>query len=118
MVFRIIFYKDKKGRNPIEEFFTELGKSNRVLTAKARQGIEKLRYRVYHREPLSKYIEPGVWELRVRARTDVLRILYTFEKGRLIILLHVFVKKQQKILTGELEIARQRLKELKERSVV
>lgn len=117
MDFEILFYKDSSGNNPIEEFFLELVKSNRVLLVKAQSGIEKLRNRAYHREPLSKHIELGLWELRVIAGSNILRILYTFEKGRIIILLHVFIKKQQKTPEGELEIARKRLKDIKQRKV-
>src|SRR3972149_6909866 len=112
MNFKIVFYKDSLGKSPIEEFFLKLVGNNRSLLAKTREGIEKLRNRDYHREPLSKYIRPGLWELRVRSGNDILRILYTFTKGQIIILLHVFIKKQQKTPSGELEIARKRLKEL------
>ena len=113
MEFEIIFYKDVEGNNPIEEFILELGKSNRILVAKTRQGIEKLRNKAYHKEPLSKHLESGLWELRIKAGTDILRIIYTFSKGRIIILLHIFIKKKQKTPIGELEIARKRLKEIK-----
>ncbi|GEM_PF-2599304 len=43
MEFAIIFYKDEKDKNPIEKFLLDLNKNNRVLIAKTRQGIEKLR---------------------------------------------------------------------------
>lgn len=112
MEFEIVFYKDAKGNSPIEEFFLELGKSNQALLVKSRHSISKLRYRFYHTEPLSKYVEPDLWELRVKSGSDVLRILYTFKKGKIIILLHVFIKKQQKTPKNELEIARNRLKEV------
>lgn len=113
MDFKIIFYRDKKGRNPIEEFLVGLSKSNKALVAKTHQGIEKLRYRTFQREPLSKYLEPHLWELRIKSGNDILRIIYTFEKDQIIVLLHIFVKKQQKTLQTDLEMARQRLKELK-----
>lgn len=112
MEFEIIFYKDPKGKSPVEEFFLELGKSNQTLLVKSRHNISKLRYRFYHKEPLSKYIEPGLWELRVKSDSNILRILYTFKKGRIIILLHVFIKKEQKMPIAELEISRKRLKEV------
>lgn len=112
MNFKIVFYQDNKGKSPVEEFFLKLASSNRLLLAKTREGIRKLRNRIYHREPLSKHIEPGLWELRIRSGPDILRIVYTFDKGQVIILLHVFIKKQQKTPEGELEIARKRLKEL------
>lgn len=117
MNFQIFFYRDSKGKNLIEEFLLEIAKSNEALVAKTRQGIEKLRYSNYHREPLSKYLEPGLWELRVKSGTDILRIIYTFQKGQVVILLHMFVKKDQKTPRGELEVARKRLKEIKEREV-
>ncbi len=113
MEFEIIFYKDSKGDNPIEEFLLELGKNNRVLVVKTRQGIDKLRNRTYHKEPLSKHLGSDLWELRIRAGSDILRIIYTFSKGRIIILLYVFIKKKQKTPISELEIARKRLNEMK-----
>lgn len=117
MEFEITFYKDAQTNNPIEEFLLELAKDNRVLVAQTRKGIEKLRNRAYHTEPLSRYIESGLWELRIKARTDILRILYTFRKGKVIVLLHIFVKKKQKTSIGELEIARKRLKEIKTQEI-
>jgi len=113
MEFEIIFYKDKKGNSFIEEFILALGKSNRILAAKTRQGIDKLRNKAYHKEPLSKHLESGLWELRIKAGTDILRIIYTFQKGQIIFLLHIFIKKKQKTPIGELEIARKRLGEIR-----
>lgn len=113
MEFEIEFYKDAKGNSPIDEFILKLGKGNRVLAAKTRQGIDKLRNKAYHKEPLSKYLESGLWELRIKAGTDILRIIYTFQKGQIIFLLHIFIKKKQKMPMGELELARKRLKEIR-----
>lgn len=115
MDFEIVFYKNKEGLSPVEKFLLEQNKKNRILVTKTLQGIEKLRNQAYHREPLSKYLEAGLWELRIRAKTDILRVIYTFHKGRIIILLHVFIKKQQKTPVDELKVARIRLKEIQER---
>lgn len=117
MEFEIVYYENNLGRKPVEEFLLELKKANNPLAAQAFRGLDKLKSRNYHKEPLSKHIEPGLRELRVKAESGILRIIYTFDKGRVIILLHAFVKKQQKTPTKELEIARKRLKELKEREV-
>lgn len=113
MDFEIIYYKNSSGKKPVEIFLLALGKKNKKLQAKTFEGIIKLKSKIYHNEPLSKYIESGLWELRVKSGTDILRIIYTFSKGRLIILLHVFIKKQQNTLQGDLEIARKRLKEVR-----
>ena len=113
MDFKILYYRGGFGKSPIEEFLLELKRSNNPLAEQALKGLEKLKNRAYHKEPLSKHLEAGLWELRIRAGTDILRIIYTFSKGRIIILLHVFIKKQQKTPARELEIARKRLKEVK-----
>lgn len=113
MEFEIVYYKNNAGKFPVEEFLLALAKTNEELQAKSFQGIAKLRNRAYHKEPLSKHLESGLWELRIKAGTDILRIIYTFSKGKIIILLHVFIKKQQKTPVGELEMARKRLREIK-----
>lgn len=112
MEFEVQFYTDKSGNSPVEEFLLKLEESNKILVARTKLGIEKLRNRFYHKEPLSKYIEPGLWEIRIKAE-DILRVFYTFRKGKIIILLHIFIKKEQKTPKNELEIARSRLEELK-----
>ena len=113
MEFEILYFRDSSGKKPVEEFLIKLRRVNNRLAGLAFKGIEKLRNRTYHKEPLSKYLEPGLWELRIKAGRNILRIIYTFDKGLVIILLHVFIKKQQKTPTNELEIARKRLKEIK-----
>lgn len=113
MEFEIILYKDGSGNCPVEEFMLGLVRTNKVLFNETTKGIEKLRHRTYHKEPLSKYLEPGLWELRIKSGNGILRIIYTFNKGQIIILLHVFVKKQQKTPVNELEIARKRLIEIR-----
>lgn len=113
MEFKIVYYQDRSGIDPIHEFLLKVAKSNPDLFTQATKGIEKLRDSAYHKEPLSKHIEPGLWELRVRFGNNILRILYTFAKGQVIILLHGFIKKKQKTPASELEMARKRLRELK-----
>ncbi len=113
MDFKIVYYKDGSGNSPIEEFLLELKRSNNPLAEQTLKGLENLKNRVYHKEPLSKYLEPGLWELRIKASSNILRSIYTFEKGQIIILLHIFIKKQQKTPARELGIARNRLKQLK-----
>ena len=60
------------------------------------------------REPLSKELEDGIFELRTIEGSDIVRILYFFDKGKIIIATNGFVKKQQKTPRNEIELAKKR----------
>lgn len=115
MEFTIEFYTDPRRRKPVKEFLEKVFKRNKRLWAQTIKGLEKIKLRDYHKEPLSKALGDSLWEIRIRSRSDILRIIYTFIKGRRIILLHGFVKKTQKTPKGELAIAGKRLKQLTRR---
>lgn len=64
------------------------------------------------REPHVKHLEGKLWELRAKASEGIARGIYVTMTGRRVIVLHVFVKKSQKIPKGALAIARQRMSEI------
>jgi phage-related protein len=59
-----------------------------------------------------KHLEDKLWELRLRGRDGIARALYVTVVGRRVVIVRVFVKKTQKTPRQELELARQRAKEL------
>ena len=109
--FEIEFYETIEGRKPVAEFLVELEFKNVTLRNRIAEGINKLKNSAYHREPLSKFIGEGLYELRVSAG----RVIYFFRKGRKIILLHGFIKKKQKTPLKELSIAKERMKDYTKR---
>ncbi|GIL06354.1 MAG: hypothetical protein BroJett031_28740 [Betaproteobacteria bacterium] len=54
----------------------------------------------------------GLFELRLKAAEGIARVFYCTVVGRRIVFLHQFVKKTEKTAHKELEIARQRMKEV------
>jgi phage-related protein len=60
------------------------------------------------REPLSKSLGDGLFELRVKSS----RIFYCFRPGGVIVLLHGFSKKSQKTPQREIDTAIRRMREL------
>lgn len=66
------------------------------------------------REPHVKHIEGKLWELRAKAADGIARGFYTTAIGRRVIVLHVFVKKSEKTPRRTLEVARQRMKTVKD----
>lgn len=59
-----------------------------------------------------KSIGPGVKEIRIRAG-GAYRVIYTANIGNAVYVLHVFQKKTQKTAKPDIELAKQRLVELR-----
>lgn len=66
------------------------------------------------REPFSKSLGDGLFELRARSKDGIARAFYTFKQDKLIIIFSVFIKKSQKTPKGEIDKARKILKSIKE----
>jgi phage-related protein len=60
-----------------------------------------------------KHLEGKLWELRISGRDGIARAIYVTAATRRVVVLRVFVKKTQKTPPRELEIARQRAKEVR-----
>ena len=59
-----------------------------------------------------KHLEDKLWELRLKARSGIARAIYVTAVGSRVVIIRVFVKKSQKTPQRELELARQRAKEV------
>jgi phage-related protein len=59
-----------------------------------------------------KHLEGKLWELRITGRDGISRAIYVTASGRRVIVVRVFVKKSQKTPVHELELARQRAKDV------
>lgn len=58
-------------------------------------------------------VAPGVSELRVRGEDGIFRVFYYMASSRGVLVFHAFVKKTQGTPPLEMELARKRLKELR-----
>ena len=63
--------------------------------------------------PHTRAIGEGLYELRLKAAEGIARVFYCTIVGKKIVMLHQFIKKTDKTPPKELEIARRRLKEVK-----
>jgi phage-related protein len=73
-------------------------------------GLAKLRNRQYHREPLSKALDHGLFELRHVGKLNT-RVMWFFVKGRRIIAVHGIRNKGQAVPMRDLETARERMRD-------
>jgi len=64
--------------------------------------------------PLVGHLGGDIWEVRVKLENRIARILFALD-GKNMILLHGFIKKQQATPKPDLDLARERLKQLRRR---
>jgi len=114
MEFTVEFYETGTGKCPVREFLDELKASDPGDFAAVVAGLAKLRNRQYHREPLSRAIGDGLFELRHVGKLNT-RVLWFFMKNRRIVLLNAIRNKGQAIPARELGTARERMRDWRKR---
>ncbi len=92
--FIIEFYEDTNEDKPVEKFLLSLDVKMQAKLLGMLQILQEKGNQL--REPYSKYLEDGIFELRTKNGTDITRVLYFFYYGRKIILTNGFIKKTQK----------------------
>lgn len=103
-MYEISFYDTEDGRLPVQEFLDSLEPK---LLAKTIRTIDLLEANGSKlREPHSKLIEDGIFELRTQLGTDITRVLYFFVVGKKAILTNGFIKKTKKTPKSEIELAK------------
>ena len=106
MTFEVIAYEDVNGKIPVQKFLKKL---NPKMRAKMYGMLVILQEKGNMlREPYSKYIEDGIFELRCKFGSDITRVMYFFYYDRKIVLTNGFIKKTQKTPQEEIQTAKKR----------
>jgi phage-related protein len=109
-VYKIIFYKDKNGKEPVLEHIRTLAaktdKDSSIKSNKINDYIQALSvYGTQAGEPYMKHLDGNIWELRP-IRDRILFAIFTDDS---FILLHHFIKKTRKTPQQEIERAKRNL---------
>ncbi|MFA5715074.1 MAG: type II toxin-antitoxin system RelE/ParE family toxin [Candidatus Paceibacterota bacterium] len=101
--YKIYYYIDKKGNEPVKEYITNQSVKERV---KIFSFIDFLRINNgYLDEPYSKHIKHKIRELRIDFSKNKHRIMYFTFTGEKIILLSAFTKRTEKTPQSEIDKA-------------
>lgn len=98
-MFDVEYYETADGRVPVKDFLDS-------LPMKVRDKVIYSLCLLYEygntlREPHSKYVEDGIFELRVKFSSDIIRLFYFYYVDKKIIVTNGFVKKAMKIPRNE-----------------
>lgn len=102
--FEVEFYETEKGEQPAKEFLLSLDKKMRAKLVNTISILQDNGYEL--REPYSKHLSEGIFELRAKVSSNITRVLYFFYVDKHIVLTNGFVKKSQKTPGGEIEKAK------------
>ena len=113
-MFDVEYYEKEDGTFPAEEFILSL---DAKMQAKMFRELELLEtFGNELREPPSKSLGDGIYEIRAKVASDITRVLYFFVVNKKIILTNGFVKKTQKTPDSEITLAKKYRKDYLERN--
>ena len=102
--FEVEFFQKSDGSYPAEQFILSQNVKMRVKLFRLLELLELKGNEL--REPYSKHLEDGIFEIRAVQGNNITRVLYFFVIGHKIILTNGFVKKTQKTPPNEIATAK------------
>ena len=111
--FRVIFYEKQNGECPVETFMLNLDVKMRAKMVGLLEILEEKGNLL--REPYTKHLENGIYEIRCKVGNNISRIMFFFYYQGEIVLTNGFIKKTMKTPKREIELAKQFRKDYLER---
>lgn len=100
---------DSRVRDELEALPADMkARFRRIVELIQGYGLEQMR------EPHVKHLEGPLWEMRMKGRDGISRAVYVTARGRRVVVVRVFVKKNQKTPRREIDLAMERAKEVDE----
>jgi phage-related protein len=110
-VLDVRFFRTDAGKEPVREWLKDLPAIERKTIG---EDIKTVQFGWPLGMPLVRNLGGDIWEVRINLSNRIARILFALE-GQNMLLLHAFIKKQQKTPGPELDLAKERLRMLKRR---
>ena len=107
----IYFYKTEQGNEPVREWLQQLNNEDKKRIG---EDMKTVQFGWPLGMPLVKHLDGDVWEVRIVLSKRIARVLFVLETNSMV-LIHGFIKKQQKTLKADLDLAKDRVKKLRGR---
>ncbi len=105
----VYFFKTETNKEPVRQWLQLLTSRNKKLIG---EDIKTVQFGWPLGMPLVRHIDGEIWEVRSRLSEGIARILFILDDNAMV-LIHGFIKKQQKIPKLDLDLAKQRVKQLR-----
>lgn len=113
--FEVEYFEKEDGTYPAEEFILSQDVKMRAKLFRLLELLEEKGNTL--REPYSKSLDDGIFEIRAKQGSNITRVLYFFYIGNKIILTNGFIKKSQKTPPSEIDLAKKYRAEYEKRLV-
>jgi len=108
-VLDVRFFRTDAGAEPVRDWLKDLSAIDRKVIG---EDIKTVQFGWPLGMPLVGHLGNGIWEVRIKLDNRIARVLFVLD-GQTMVLLHGFIKKQQKTPEPDLDLAQDRLKLLK-----
>lgn len=102
-----LFYQTGRGNEPVREWLLSIPKAERKSVG---EDIAYVQYKWPVGKPRVDHLRGPVWEVRTHLENRIARTLFAVDENRMI-LLHGFIKKSQKTVGTDIDLAEKRFKE-------
>jgi len=106
------FFMTDAGSEPVKEWLKSLPAIERKVIG---EDIKTVQLGWPLGMPLVRNLGDGIWEVRTKLENRIVRVLFALDQSTMV-LLHGFIKKQQTTPKPDLNLAKDRLKQLKRKS--
>lgn len=110
-ILEVNFYETEQGNEPVRQWLQLLSPADKKRIG---EDIKTVQFGWPLGMPLVKHLDGDIWEVRIHLSTSIARVLFVLDKNSMI-LIHGFIKKQQKTLKSDLDLAKDRVKKLRKR---
>ena len=111
-ILSVCFFRTEAGSEPVREWLKKLSAHDRKTIG---EDIKTVQFGWPLGMPLVRKMAKDLWEVRVRLADRIARVFFTVV-GSAMVLLHGFIKKSSATPAHELELAKQRLQQLRSTS--
>jgi phage-related protein len=109
ILLQVVFFRTDHGGEPVREWLKSLPLDEKRIIG---EDIKTVQFGWPLGMPTIRKMEPGLWEVRSRLKNRIARVLFTVNNN-MMVLLHGFIKKSDKTPQDDLNIAHQRLAQLR-----